>query len=168
MDYFPIEAATISSTPVPLSDDTLRYVLDVLTKRGVTDPRIDFFQTMLDTWHVLQVQSSAPTGREERVYDLEVGGDHEYQTGPLLSHNCERSADIVTATWIDEELMGQSRVQFQNLKSRDNKPFESFISRVEWPCRRILTCYEVQRTAEENAKLGAEVDKAAKALDEGK
>lgn len=84
------------------------------------------------------------------------------------ANEAERSGDIVTATWIDEDLVEQSRVQFQCLKSRDNKPFDAFISRVEWPCRRILTCYEVPRSAEENAKLGAEVDKAAKAIDEGK
>ena len=84
------------------------------------------------------------------------------------ANEAERSGDIVTASWIDEDLVAQSRVQFQCLKSRDNKPFEPCIARVEWPCRRILTCYEVQRTPEENAKLGAAVDAAHKALDEGK
>ena len=84
------------------------------------------------------------------------------------ANEAERSGDIVTAGWIDEDLVAQSRVQFQCLKARDNKPFDQFISRVEWPCRRILTCYDVQRTPEQNAKLGAAVDEAAKALDEGK
>lgn len=84
------------------------------------------------------------------------------------ANEAERSGDIVTATWIDEDLQAQSRVQFQCLKSRDNKPFDQFIARVEWPTRRILTCYEVQRTPEQNAKMGADVDKAHKALDEGK
>ena len=103
------------------------------------------------------VKSKEKTGRAG--YDL---------THLSYANEAERSGDIVTATWIDKELQDQSRVQFQNLKSRDNKPFDTFVSRVEWPVRRILTCYEVQRTPEQNSKLGAEVDKAHQALDEGK
>ena len=84
------------------------------------------------------------------------------------ANEAERSGDIVTAGWIDEELRGQSRLQLQCLKARDHEPFEPFIARVEWPCRRILTCFEVERTPEENAKMGAEIDKAHKELEEGK
>lgn len=84
------------------------------------------------------------------------------------ANEAERSGDIVTAGWIDEELIAQSRLLLMCLKARDHKPFDAFVARVEWPCRRILTCYEVERTPEENAKLGAEVDAAHKAMDEGK
>ena len=132
--------------------------------KGIEGTDIQFLRELLGL-QVMRVVSVTDTGRDEPVMDLEVDGDHEYQTGPVLSHN---SGDIVTAGWIDEELVAQNRVQFQCLKARDNKPFDTFISRVEWPCRRIITCYEVPRTAEENAKLGAAVDAAHKALDEGK
>lgn len=80
-------------------------------------------------------------------------------TGLSYANEAERSADIVTATWVDEELQSQNRVQFQCLKSRDQKPFDLFYARVEWPCRRLLSCFDVPRTPEENAKLGAEADK---------
>lgn len=58
------------------------------------------------------------------------------------ANEAERSADIVTASWMDEDLAKANRVQFQCLKSRDQKPFEMLWSRVEWPCRRILTCWD--------------------------
>ena len=81
--------------------------------------------------------------RADGVYDLEVGGDHEYQTGPILSHNCERSSDIVTASYVDNDLRAQNRVLLQCLKSRDQAPFQNHFARVEWHCRRILTSQEV-------------------------
>jgi len=96
------------------------------------------------------------------VMDLEVEGDHEYQTGPILSHN---SSDIVTASWIDDDLRKENRVQFQCLKSRDQAPFEMFLARVEWPCRRILTCMDVTMTSAEKEAAGDEIDKAERELD---
>jgi len=74
----------------------------------------------------------------------EGGGRAEYNPTDLsYSNECERSADIITATWVDKSLEEQNRVEFQNLKSRDQKKFETFWARVEWPCRRILVCYDV-------------------------
>lgn len=72
-----------------------------------------------------------------------------YNTGPYnLTHlsyanEAERSSDIVTATYVDDNLRGQNRVLFQCLKSRDQAPFQNFFGRVEWSCRRILTSHEV-------------------------
>jgi hypothetical protein len=74
------------------------------------------------------------------------------------ANECERSADVVTASWVDEDLMKANRVQFQCLKSRDQKPFERFLARVEWPCRRILTCNDPNLTPAEQAKKGEEID----------
>ena len=149
-----------------VSEDTIRYVLNTLISQGVVDSRADFLRQVLTTWQVMRVTSVGPTGEEAPVWDIEVGGDHEYQTGPLLSHNCERSADVVTATWIDDELRNQSRVQFDCLKSRDQAKFMSFIARVEWHCRRLLSCFDAPLTPEENAKMGAEVDAAAAELED--
>jgi len=81
------------------------------------------------------------------------------------ANEAERSADVVTSTWIDEELKKQSRVQFNCLKSRDQAPFEPFVARVEWPCRRIYSCFDMALSPEENAKMGAELDKAGAELD---
>jgi len=96
---------------------------------------------------------------------LGVEGDHEYQTGPLLSHNCERSADVVTASWVDEDLMKANRVQFQCLKSRDQKSFERFLAWVEWPCRRILICTDPNLTPVQNAAVGDKLDGLLDGLD---
>jgi len=136
-------------------------LLGAAAEAGLHNNDTQFLQGLLRL-QVMQVYSVEDTGRDEPVMDLEVEGDHEYQTGPLLSHN---SGDIVTPTWLDDELKEQSRVQFNCLKSRDQEGFKPFIARVEWPCRRILSCFDVPRTAEENAKLGAEIDKASKELE---
>jgi len=82
------------------------------------------------------------------------------------ANEAERSGDIVTATWIDEDLKNQSRVQFDQLKGRDGPMFKPFIARVEWPCRRLLSCFEVSLSPEENAKIGVEIDKASKELED--
>ncbi len=72
-----------------------------------------------------------------------------YSQGPYnLTHlsyanEAERSSDIVTASFVDNELRAQNRVLFQCLKARDHAPFQNFFARVEWPCRRILTSHEV-------------------------
>lgn len=97
----------------------------------------------------------AATKRKEKTgtasYDL---------THLSYANEAERSADIVTSSWVDEDLRGQNRVQFQCLKSRDQKPFEMFLSRVEWPCRRILTCFEVPMTTDQKEAVGDALDEA--------
>lgn len=87
---------------------------------------------------VMRVVSVRQTGEEAQMYDLEVPGDHEYLTGPLYSHNCERSGDVITATYVNLELEAQNQVMFQCLKSRDSKKFESFFARVCYEWRRVL------------------------------
>lgn len=71
-----------------------------------------------------------------------------YNTGPYnLTHlsyanEAERSSDIVTASYVDDNLRGQNRALFQCLKSRDQAPFANCFVRVEWACRRLLTSHE--------------------------
>lgn len=66
------------------------------------------------------------------------------------ANEAERSADIVTTTWLDEDLKKENRVLFQCLKSRDQEGFEPFLARVEWPCRRLLTCFDLPVAANAN------------------
>lgn len=72
-----------------------------------------------------------------------------YTNGPYnltflsYSNEAERSSDIVTASYIDNDLRSQNRVLIQCLKSRDQAPFQNHFARVEWHCRRILTSQEV-------------------------
>ena len=73
----------------------------------------------------------------------EAGRRNEYNPTDLsYANEAERSADVITATWVDAELKAQNRVEFQCLKTRDTKMFQSFLARVEWPCRRIIPCYD--------------------------
>jgi len=133
----------------------LTYLLDYLDNAGVRDPMVKRLRD-LTRLRITRVVSVKDTGREEQVWDIEVDGDHEYQSGPLLSHNCERSSDIVTAGWVDTELRESNLVKFQCLKSRDNAPFADFYSGVLWPCRRIYTTSDV--TAQQAKKVGDDID----------
>lgn len=134
----------------------VEYLLTYLAEAGIEDPRAEFLREILRL-RVMRVASVENTGREEQVYDIEVGGDHEYQTGPLLSHNCERSSDIVTAGWLDDNLKQQSLLKLQCLKSRDDQPFEDFYAGILWPCRRLFTTNAVG--VEAAKQVGNDIDK---------
>jgi len=82
------------------------------------------------------------------------------------ANEAERSGDIVTSTWIDEDLKNQSRVQFDQLKGRDGPLFQPFIARVEWPCRKLYSCFDVDLSPTEKAERGAAIDKASKELED--
>jgi intein/homing endonuclease len=72
-----------------------------------------------------------------RVFDLEVTGDHEYATAGFLSHNCEKSADIITTTYLNDDHRRNGTTVFCNLKNRDNPIFEPFVASVNFTSRRI-------------------------------
>lgn len=71
--------------------------------------------------------------KEEGIYDL---------TAFNYSNEVEKSADIITLSFLNDELREQSRLLLQNLKSRDESLLDPFKSRIYWECRRILTCTE--------------------------
>lgn len=75
------------------------------------------------------------------------------------ANEAERSADVVTCGWKDDDLVKLNRVQFQCLKSRDQKPFEICQARVEWPTRRLLTCDDVIMSEPEKQAAGRRIDK---------
>lgn len=82
-------------------------------------------------------------------------------TALSYANEAERSADIVTSSWMDDDLRKENRVQFQCLKSRDQAPFEMFLARVEWPCRRVLTCMDAMLSLQDKEAAGNELDKEA-------
>lgn len=91
--------------------------------------------------------------------------DSPYSVGPYnLTHlsyanEAERSSDIVTASFVDNNLRAQNRVLMQCLKSRDQAPFGNFFARVEWGCRRILTSHDVPMLPpSSNSKRGSGKD----------
>jgi hypothetical protein len=69
----------------------------------------------------------------------EKNGGRYNSTHLSYANEAERSADIITATWIDDALRKMSKAVFMCLKSRDQKPFERVPVKVEFPCRRLLT-----------------------------
>jgi replicative DNA helicase len=73
------------------------------------------------------------------------------------ANEAERSSDVVTATFIDDDLRARSAVRFQCLKTRDDEPFESFLAGVLWPCRRLFTTHDV--TEEEAKAAGDDIDR---------
>lgn len=75
------------------------------------------------------------------------------------ANEAERSADVVTCGWKDDDLVKLNRVQFQCLKSRDQKPFEICQARVEWPTRRLLTCDDVIMSEPEKQAAGHRIDR---------
>lgn len=80
---------------------------------------------------------SVKKGALQEVFDLEVSGDHEYSTGGLLTHNCEKSADVITTTYLDDTHRSAGTTLICNLKNRDNQQFAPFTASVEFGCRRI-------------------------------
>lgn len=99
-------------------------------------------------------------GFKQALKRKEKTGTAAYDLTALsYANECERSADVVTATWMDNDLSNANRVQFQCLKARDSKPFEMFRSRVEWPCRRILTCQDVSMSPQQQDDVGKIIDR---------
>jgi hypothetical protein len=96
-----------------------------------------------------QVVSSIEPFGASNIFDLEVSGDHEYTTGGILTHNCERSADIVTTTYLSEDHRRAGTTLFDCLKRRDGALFEPFIAKVNWPTRRILN-YDIYQGSQNN------------------
>lgn len=136
--------------------DTLQYAVEFMQDKEIKDPRIGILQTVLSDLHIVQVRAVNQTDANKEVFDIEINGDHEYQTGPILSHNSERSSDIVTATWVDKDLKERCLVRVQCLKARDDAEFKPFFASVLWPCRLVRTCHDV--SAEDARKAGEELD----------
>ena len=98
-------------------------------------------------------------GHRQALKCKEKTGMARYELTSLsYANECERSADVVTCSWLDNDLSKENRIQFQCLKSRDTKPFEIFQARVEWPCRRFLTCEDMIMSAPERQMAGEALD----------
>ena len=86
----------------------------------------------------------------------EKNGGRYNLTHLSYANEAERSSDIVTASYVDAELMESNLVKFQCLKSRDNAPFKEFYSGVLWPCRRVFTTQDISSVQARRA--GEEID----------
>lgn len=71
------------------------------------------------------------------------------------ANEAERSGDIITTSWLDDELRAKNRALFQCLKGRSRGLFQPFYARIEWPCQRILTCFDTIEMLQHNDDPGA-------------
>lgn len=143
----------------------LHALLNYLDTHGIEDPTKDSLLS-LSSLHFPRVREVIGAG-VRMVYDLEVTGDHEYQTGPYLSHNCERSADIVTAAWVDDDLRKMQKIIFQNLKRRKGPMFDRFPARIEFEVRRLLTDRTSMEALDQQRGMNQDEDEPAWAKKKG-
>lgn len=81
-------------------------------------------------------------GKEEAVKN-----QGRYKMSAIAYANeVEKSADVITTTFLDEEHRKNGTALFCNLKNRDNPIIEPFMAKVEFACRRIynLEAYQGQ------------------------
>ena len=109
--------------------------LAFITRLVQKDPDVDMLR-QLCMCHSYLVDAVVPAG-DFPVFDLEVGGDHEYSTGGFLTHNCERSADVISTTYLNDDLRSQGRAHLCCLKNRDNPLFSPFDVGVDFSTRSL-------------------------------
>jgi hypothetical protein len=64
--------------------------------------------------------------------------DGNYKIQDLsYANEAERSSDVITTTYLNQELRDCGMTQFQCLKSRDGPLFEKFKAKIIWDCKRI-------------------------------
>lgn len=83
------------------------------------------------------VVKSVVADGQSQVFDLEVTGDHEYSTDGFLSHNCEKSADVITWTYLNDQLRKEGKFYMGNLKNRDNPLFDRMTGKILWLSKRM-------------------------------
>lgn len=58
------------------------------------------------------------------------------------SNEIERSSDVITAGFLNDELREMARLLIQCIKTRDDEKFQPIYVAIDWRCRRIMTCFE--------------------------
>ena len=86
----------------------------------------------------------------------EKNGGRYNLTHLSYANEAERSSDVVTASWVDEELVESNLVKFQCLKTRDSGKFKDFYAGVLWKCRRVFTTKDI--TMAEAKETGKNID----------
>lgn len=79
-------------------------------------------------------------------------------TALSYANEVERSSDIVTTSWFDEDERKQNRALIQNLKSRDDRHCDDFYIRAEMTSRRVLTSFDVPMIEAQKRAMGDRLD----------
>lgn len=74
------------------------------------------------------------------------------------ANEAERSSDVVTASYIDDDMRRNGTIHFQNLKSRDNELFDPFLCQINWQTRRLLSSADFRLTDQKKAEFGDKLD----------
>lgn len=109
----------------------------VLVKNQNTSDTAEMFRQPHSNYRPERISSITPQEIHERVYDLEVTGDHEYETAGFFSHNCEKDADVITYTYLNDLLRKEGKYYLGCIKNRDNPHFEQMIGKIIWHSKRM-------------------------------
>jgi intein/homing endonuclease/replicative DNA helicase len=126
-------AASVSAGSIEALLSALRDV--------VGDPELDRLRSLFASSAPVLVESVV-AGTTQRVWDLEVDGDHEYATAGLLSHNCEKDADVITYTYLNDQLRKDGKFYMGNIKNRDNPIFDRMTGKILWHSKRMRHIYD--------------------------
>lgn len=107
-----------------IARDLKRLAMSFNRGRGIAV--VTLWQISREGWKT----AAARAEKKERIY---------YSATALSwANEIERSSDVITAGWLDDDLRKQGRLRVECLKSRDAAPFDPFTLQVDWPTRRIL------------------------------
>lgn len=104
--------------------------------KEMNDEEAEFLHDLINTSRPSKLKSVIFIGIDE-VFDIEVTGDHEYESSGLLSHNCEKSADVITYTYLNEVLRKEGKFYLGNLKNREGPIFDRMIGKILWHSKRM-------------------------------
>jgi replicative DNA helicase len=77
--------------------------------------------------------------------DIADKNEGVYKISALTYSNaCEKSADVITATYLNKELRAAGLTKFSCLKNRDNPPFEPFEAHINFMCRKIMSAKRLE------------------------
>lgn len=100
------------------------------------DEEAEFLHDIVNTSRPSKLKSVISAGTAE-VFDIEVTGDHEYESAGLLSHNCEKSADVITYTYLNDMLRKDGKFYLGNLKNREGPIFDRMVGKILWHSKRM-------------------------------
>lgn len=73
------------------------------------------------------------------------------------ANEAERSADVITTTYLDNDLRRDGETIISNLKNRDNQLFEAFKAHIDFSCRRL-------RNLDMDSAVGMSCDDEARSM----
>ncbi len=89
-----------------------------------------------------------------------AGGNYNL-THLSQASEAEKSSDVVTATWLGDEMRKENKIRFQCLKARDDGFFDPFTARIEWPYRRLMTDTGYEMVPDDQELVAQQIEAAS-------